>query len=683
MKRFVLIFISLLACCYGAGQSVLQGDKWVEYLEDLAENTENEEQIETLYTDLSYLAEHPLDLNTATAEAFRRLPFLSDGQIDSILAYRKRYGIMASVYELKNVEELDRSTLELLSAFVYAGETDTRLPLTFRNLRKYGVNELVVRFDPALQRKQGYEPQPDSILQQYPNRKYTGESFYHSFRYSRTFDDRMQAGFVAEKDAGEPFANRIGKGYDYYSAHLLLRDIGRLKTLVVGDYKVSFGQGLVISHDFTPGRNAFLAQAERRTNGFRRHYSTNELNFFRGAAATLRWKDMEASFFYSYRHLDATIHDEYITSFKTDGLHRTEGDREKMHTAKTQTYGGNIRYSTPHLVVGATAVSYHFGNLSVEPEPAPYNRFYFRGRQNVNFSADYLWTNNRLKLFGETAVSGNGGLATLNALQWTPASYASGLILYRSYARNYQAFYGNAFAQSSQVQNEQGIYMGMQIDPAAHWKVSGYADFFRFPWLKYGVDAPSSGVEYMVQVDYAAQGALSSYLRYRYRQKESGRISADESESLILPDVQHRIRWQAAYDPTTEWLLRTAADVALYFEQAGRTSRGWLVSQNVAWKPAHIPLQADLYVACFHTDDYFSRIISYEKKLTYVYNTQFLYGKGMRLSGIVRYFLRKRLSFSVKTAWTHYLDGDTIGSGLESIKGRNRIELNLMMQWKI
>ena len=53
MKRFVLIFISLLACCYGAGQSVLQGDKWVEYLEDLAENTENEEQIETLYTDLS------------------------------------------------------------------------------------------------------------------------------------------------------------------------------------------------------------------------------------------------------------------------------------------------------------------------------------------------------------------------------------------------------------------------------------------------------------------------------------------------------------------------------------------------------------------------------------------------------------------------------------------------------
>ena len=43
----------------------------------------------------------------------------------------------------------------------------------------------------------------------YPNRKYRGEPFYHSLRYSYTFEDRLQAGFVAEKDAGEPFLERI------------------------------------------------------------------------------------------------------------------------------------------------------------------------------------------------------------------------------------------------------------------------------------------------------------------------------------------------------------------------------------------------------------------------------------------------------------------------------------------
>ena len=57
--------------------------------------------------------------------------------------------------------------------------------------------------------EKGYGEQTDSILLLYPNRKYRGEPFYHSLRYSYTFEDRLQAGFVAEKDAGEPFSERI------------------------------------------------------------------------------------------------------------------------------------------------------------------------------------------------------------------------------------------------------------------------------------------------------------------------------------------------------------------------------------------------------------------------------------------------------------------------------------------
>ena len=63
---------------------------------------------------------------------------------------------------------------------------------------------------------------------------------------------------------------------------LFLKDINWLKSLAIGDYKMSFGQGLVISNDFSPSRTAVVAQAERRTNGFRRHFSTNEQDFFRG-----------------------------------------------------------------------------------------------------------------------------------------------------------------------------------------------------------------------------------------------------------------------------------------------------------------------------------------------------------------------------------------------------------------
>lgn len=102
-----------------------------------------------------------------------------------------------------------------------------------------------------------------------------------------------------------------------------------LKSLAIGDYKISFGQGLVISNDFSPGRSALVSQTERRTNGFRRHFSTNENDFFRGAAATVNWKNLDINLFYSYRKLDGGVDSTIVTSFKTDGLHRLVRDRRR------------------------------------------------------------------------------------------------------------------------------------------------------------------------------------------------------------------------------------------------------------------------------------------------------------------------------------------------------------------
>ncbi|MDR1408362.1 MAG: helix-hairpin-helix domain-containing protein [Tannerella sp.] len=683
MKRWLAVWSTVVFvswhCAYGQENRTVE--KWIEYVEALAEETDDDEQMETLYAELSYLAEHPYNLNTVTAEMLKRLPFLSDGQIDSIIAYRQRYGKMATVYELKNIEALDWSSIDMLLPFVYAGDvTPSGRPLNAGSMLKYGKQEIVLRYDRTFPLKQGYEPVPDSILLQSPNRRYLGEPFYHSVRYSYAFDDRVQAGLVMEKDAGEPFMNARHRGYDYYSVHLLLRNTGWLKTLVVGDYKASFGQGLALSHDFNPRMSMLLSQTGRRNNGFRRHYSTGESGFFRGAASTVSWKDVNASFFYSYRKEDASVEDGLITSFKTDGLHRVPGDLEKKNTVSSQVFGGNVRYDAPAFAVGLTALTYDYGALSVAPEPRPYNLYYFRGSRNVNASVDYQFRHDRIRISGETAVSKNGAWATLNAVHWAPASYLSGLILFRSYARDYQAYWGSAFAQNSSVQNEQGLYVGLKFMPLPHWSVSGYADFFRFPWLKYEVDAPSSGSEYMVQADYAVDSKYSAYLRYRYRRKESGRTMDNSSESEVLPYGQHRLRGQfvAALHPALS--ARAAVDVCVYDEVQGKESRGQAFSLRMTWQPGE-RFQADLFAARFHTDDYDSRISSYEKKQPYVYNSLFLYGEGFRCAAVVRYFPVKRLALYVKAGWTHYTDRDTIGSGLETIEGKNRTDISLMTVW--
>lgn len=685
MKRmFIILLVFLFINGYQLNSQILHSvDKWIEYLEEMASETEDEARVETLYADLSYLVEHPFELNTVTKEQLQRLPFLSDLHIQELLEYRSRYGKMMTLYELKNVESFDFETISLLLPFVYIGDISVdKRPITVKNLLKQGSNNLQIRYDRCFQQKKGYSSYSDSLLLQYPNRVYTGEPFYHSFRYSYAFDERIQWGVVAEKDTGEPFWNKYHKGYDYYSAHLFLKDMNKwLKSLAIGDYKVSFGQGLIMSHDFYPSRNTLVSQAERRTNGFRRHYSTNEYDFFRGVAATVNWKKWDVSLFYSYRKLDANMDSNQIRSFKTDGLHRLVRDREKMRKVSMQTFGGNIRYATPDFYVGLTALSYSFGQSLIQPDPKPYNHFYFRGNRNFNMSIDYLLKNRFMKFYGETAFSQNGAVATLNALQLTPASYFSFLLLGRYYDKRYQAFFGNAFSQNSAIQNEQGVYMGMQWTPFAHWKLSAYADLFRFPWLKYGTDAPSTGHEYMLQLDYQPHRNLSAYIRYKYKQKEENVREETETEVSIYPYSQQRLRIQTIWSVSSSVSLRTSVDGILYEDKKVR-SKGWMLAQSIGWKPVGGPVRADFYVAGFQTDDYQTRIFSYEKNILYAFNMSSFYGKGFRFALSFRWDILRSLSLSAKVGCTYYTDRDVIGTDLEAIDGSFKSDLNALLQWK-
>lgn len=380
--------------------------------------------------------------------------------------------------------------------------------------------------------------------------------------------------------------------------------------------------------------------------------------------------------------MDAAVDSLTFTSLKTDGLHRLQRDWEKRKMITMQVYGGNIRYATSHFHVGLTALSYSFGKFKMDPDPKPYNLFYFRGSNNFNIGVDYMLKSNRIKFYGETALSKNGAISTLNALQLTPASYISFLVLYRYYDRRYQALFGNAFSQGSTVQNEQGVYMGLQLTPIARWKLSVYADLFRFPWLKYGIDAPSGGQEYMAQIDYTPSRNYSAYLRYKYRQKEKNGIYENDNLLRINPYKQHRIRFQQVYNFSSPFIFKTSLDGILFDDPIKKLNKGIMISQSIGWKPTTLPLQMDGYLAWFHTDDYNSRVSSYEKNILYAFNMPSFYGDGMRFALTFRLDIWKRLSLSAKLAHTHYWDRDLIGTDTEEISGSDKTDLYALLRWK-
>ena len=115
-----------------------------------------------------------------------------------------------------------------------------------KSLLKYGKQEVLTRLDVPFYTRKGYQ------------KNYLGPAMYHSLRYGYRYGDYLQMGITAEKDAGEPFfALHNEKGYDYYSIYFLLRNLGKLKTLALGNYRLSFGQGLVVSTDFRLGETFF------------------------------------------------------------------------------------------------------------------------------------------------------------------------------------------------------------------------------------------------------------------------------------------------------------------------------------------------------------------------------------------------------------------------------------------
>lgn len=151
------------------------------------------------------------------------------------------------------------------------------------------------------------------------SRKYVGDPYYNHLKYRFRYKDRVQFGVTAEKDAGEQFWGEHHKGYDFFSAHLELRNVGKIKTLVLGDFRANFGQGLVMRTDFSMGKSSYVMQVTPKSNGLKKFSSTSETDFLRGAGATFRFGKVDVTAFYSNRIIDGdTLNGQFRVSMKAD-----------------------------------------------------------------------------------------------------------------------------------------------------------------------------------------------------------------------------------------------------------------------------------------------------------------------------------------------------------------------------
>ena len=648
-----------------------------EVLEDLSVNNDINNSVNSLnweneLEELSNRLQEPVNLNSATREQLEQFPFLSDIQIEHLLAYIYIHGQMETIYELQLVEELDRQTIQYLLPFVCIkainNESSFRWKTMLKDAGRYGKNEVLTRLDIPFYKRKGYE------------HTYLGPSVYNSVKYTFRYRDQLYAGGVAEKDAGEPFAALHNSyGYDYYSFYLLLQNCGRLKSLAVGNYRLSFGQGLVMSTDYLMGKTIYASSFNNRSTGIKRHSSTDEYNYFRGVATTVALtKRLSVSAFYSHRNMDGVVTDGEITSVYKTGLHRSRKEADKKNLLTSQLTGGNVSYQQNHIRLGITGVYYVF-NRPYEPELTGYSKYNIHGNHFYNLGIDYAYRWRRFSFQGETAI-GKQGWASLNRLQYSPVQDIQFMLIHRFYSYDYWAMYAHSFGEGSTVQNEQGYYVGLETTPFSHWRFFVSFDLFSFPWKKYRINKPSRGTDGLIQATFTPRTNLSMYLKYRYKQKE--RDLTGSKGTLTLPIFHHQLRYRLNYSLNDVFSSRTTLDYNHFHSQDRAANKGYQVTQMISSQLPWTRLFADVQGSYFCTDDYDSRVYVSEKGLLYTFYTPSFQGRGFRCAVRLRYELNKHWLFITKFGETIYLNRNEIGSGNDLIYGNKKADIQMQLRIK-
>jgi Helix-hairpin-helix motif len=694
--KSVLTFILLLmmpSFFWAQKDSIPQNDPIED--EDIIENfIENiNEDIEfdfnTTFESLQAYVQNPINLNTATKGELEELFFLTEIQIQNFLSYRHQLGHLISIYELQAVPDFDLKTIQNILPFVTVSNDIDDLHIGFKDLLLKGNNEVYLRWSRLLENQKGFSKLPEGEL----GSRFLGDRNRYYFRFRHFYQNKLSYGITAEKDPGEEFfkgSNRYG--FDFYSAHFYLKDYNKtIKTIALGDYSVSFGQGLILHSGFGSGKSAAIMNIKRIRRTIKPFTSVSETNFFRGAATTLGFgKHLELTVLASYRGRDGNLIDPSLianelvffsfTAFNLSGLHRTEAEIEDKNALMDFTTGASLKYQKRNWHIALNGLHTKL-NKTLQTRSLPYNKYYFNGDRLSNLSVDYSWVYQNFNLFGETAMSDNGSVATINGLLVGLDRKVDLSILHRYFPKDYQALNPNPFAESGGARNENGLYMGVVFNPNRHWQFGGYFDIYQHPWLRFNADAPSKGYEYRARITYFIKRKLTIYAEIRTEIKEINQsVEINKIDNLVTSQLL-QTKFSISYKVTKSLELRNRIHYGAFNDGTNRSAKGYMVYQDIIYKPMRFPLSFTARYAIFDTDSYGIRFYSYENDVLYSYSIPSFYGRGTRFYINLRYRGIRNVVLEARFAQTYFSDRNFIGSGNDQIFGNTRTEIKVQAKF--
>lgn len=634
-------------------------------LEILDESFEEEDNSE-LYNIIEELVTNPIDLNTADIFELQKIPFVDLETAKTIISYRERFGPFYLVQELYSMREIDKTLTDKIIPFVKVDKsTITNQQFQYdepSDLSKTFFDDFKVilrsRFGNDLQTRKGFE-----------TGTYVGSKLRSYNRLIVRYSKNIQAAAIFDKDAGE-------KDFDDFSSyHLSIKDFEILKNLIIGDYVVEFGQGLMLwsPYSFSKGSDAIFP-VKRRGKILKPYTSATEYDFMRGAASTILISDFTLTAFYSSKKIDANIDSvtNKITSTPKTGLHLTQNDLLKKNRVKENILGGRIGYRYKNIT--NIGVATYYSNFSHEFRPG--SIYDIQGNNFNYYSFDYDVNISKFNLFGEF-VYNQKSVASLNGIIFSPEKFITLSTSIRNYPRNFINLHGFGFGeQSGKTQNEFGVYFGLKLRSSFGF-FNLYYDQFKFPYITFENPVPSSGKEYYINWSYKILPGTLLNLRFKSEVKDV----TEKIEELknVFERIRNSYRFELVYDITKKLRMKSRIEHNTYnIDKPGVNEKGFLIFQDIRYE-VNKNLLIQGRIILFDTDSFSSAVYEFENDLAGVLTNLAMYDEGMRWYFLIKYKPFDVLTLSAKYSETYKPNLKTLSSGNNLINNNvdNRISFQI------
>lgn len=648
---FLIIFHSI---CFS------QNDiEWVQELIQnyIDQNPEGVYDVMELESQIFHLIENPVLISKKHIGNIESLFFLSPISRKNLEEHLINSGDLLSIYELQSIPTISLDLARILAVLIRLPSDEFSLTeKKFYGFLKFGLRQ---NFHNGMA---------------YFNGNYLGSSHRSFLRTQLNLSKKLRFGFNFDKDPGESYFH---KSYVYGLPHLsafLSFQGKRIQHLILGDYKVMLGQGLLVYQGYGFGKTMDIPSSVKGFSGIRPNTSLSENFFFRGTAGHFRFQRWDLIGFFGLKKIAASLQDDLsFSSIDQSGFVRTTNEIQRNNQVQAYQIGARVAYRLKKGHIGMQFLSDQFSHFYA-PKPNLYQVHLASRKSFYKSSLDYqLYIKNNL-FYGENAVQfENFGLALLNGIMTVLNEKTSLNFSFRYYSASFLSFHASTLSESSNHRNEWGVLFQLNHQWNKKFKFFLLLDYFQFPWLTYNLDRPSSGFELNSRLLYKWSKKQIAYLSLRVKAKDVEM----EQEILKAYKFQCRLNFQKELDRKLKFKTRLEFNI----RHALKSNFGSLFYTELQFAP-NLKWTFIYRINLFATDSFENAIYSLERSIPTINQFQMYNGEGLASYLFVKWKPLKKMQFKIKLDGIYYFNQSNIGSGNDLILSNSNGGISLEFEWK-